>query len=276
MIFKIGIIGLPNVGKTTLFNSLTNEYALSGNYFFTTINPNIGYLNIINDHFNVLSHHFKNRKIRYPQLQVHDIAGLIKNAHQGMGLGNQFLGHLQGIDVLIHVLRCYKDESVLHVENQINPIDDLETVNLELFYSDLEKIDNLQRKSKNFFHKMLPEEKNQLLQTMKLKLQTLVLQKITPTLNKIELEFIKHYNLLSFKPQLILVNHLTEQNNDPEIIKLKDKFCSQVNGPIIYFDPLLINERDVFTKLIKKVGKTLLDILKLGLFFTINETQIAG
>jgi hypothetical protein len=121
---KIGIIGLPNVGKTTLFNFLTSEQATTGNYFFTTISPNIGHFTILDQRFQTLQKLFPNLKTKFPSFLIYDVAGLLKNAHLGSGLGNEFLNQLQGINLFFHVIRFHREESIIHIENKVDPLND--------------------------------------------------------------------------------------------------------------------------------------------------------
>ena len=138
---KIGIVGLPNVGKSTLFNALTNAGAEASNYPFCTIEPNVGIVAVPDERLDVLAHLGTSNKIIPTTIEFVDIAGLVKGASQGEGLGNIFLGHIRGVEAIAHVVRCYNDENVTHVHGQIDPVGDVETINLELILSDLELIE---------------------------------------------------------------------------------------------------------------------------------------
>jgi len=138
---KIGIVGLPNVGKSTLFNALTNAGAEASNYPFCTIEPNVGIVAVPDERLDVLAHLGTSNKIIPTTIEFVDIAGLVKGASQGEGLGNMFLGHIRGVEAIAHVVRCYDDENVTHVHGQIDPVGDVETINLELILSDLELIE---------------------------------------------------------------------------------------------------------------------------------------
>jgi GTP-binding protein YchF len=138
---KIGIVGLPNVGKSTLFNALTNAGAEASNYPFCTIEPNVGIVAVPDERLDVLAHLGTSNKIIPTTIEFVDIAGLVKGASQGEGLGNMFLGHIRGVEAIAHVVRCYNDENVTHVNGQIDPVGDVETINLELILSDLELIE---------------------------------------------------------------------------------------------------------------------------------------
>jgi len=135
---KLGIVGLPNVGKSTLFNSLTKAGAESANYPFCTIDPNVGVVTVPDYRLHVLGDMYQTKKIVPATIEFVDIAGLVKGASKGEGLGNQFLANIREVDAIVHVVRCFEDTNVVHVDGSINPIRDIETINLELIFSDLE------------------------------------------------------------------------------------------------------------------------------------------
>jgi GTP-binding protein YchF len=137
-----GIVGLPNVGKSTLFNALTKAGAASSNYPFCTIDPNIGIVNVFDPRLSVLAELSHSQQIVYATMKFVDIAGLVKGASQGEGLGNQFLSHIRETDAIVHVVRCFESEDIIHVGGEIDPIRDIETINLELILADLQSIEN--------------------------------------------------------------------------------------------------------------------------------------
>ncbi len=138
---KLGIVGLPNVGKSTLFNALTNLKAQSANYPFCTIDPNVGIVNVPDKRLDALAAIYHPKKITPAILEFVDIAGLVKGASQGEGLGNKFLSHIRQVDVIVHVVRCFTDENIIHVDGSVDPVRDINTINLELILSDIEVLD---------------------------------------------------------------------------------------------------------------------------------------
>ena len=135
---KLGIVGLPNVGKSTLFNSLTKAGAESANYPFCTIDPNVGIAAVPDARLKLLGDMYHSKKVTPAVIEFVDIAGLVKGASRGEGLGNQFLANIREVDAIVHVVRCFEDENIVHVDGSINPLRDIETINLELLFSDLE------------------------------------------------------------------------------------------------------------------------------------------
>ncbi len=138
---KLGIVGLPNVGKSTLFNALTNLKAQSANYPFCTIDPNVGIVNVPDKRLDALAEIYHPKKITPAILEFVDIAGLVKGASKGEGLGNKFLSHIRQVDVIVHVVRCFADENIVHVDGSVDPVRDINTINLELILSDIEVLD---------------------------------------------------------------------------------------------------------------------------------------
>ncbi|MBI3236787.1 MAG: redox-regulated ATPase YchF, partial [Chlamydiales bacterium] len=138
-----GIVGLPNVGKSTLFNALTRKAAAAANYPFCTIDPNVGIVDLIDSRLDVLSGMSKSKKVIYAAVNFVDIAGLVEGASQGEGLGNQFLTNIRETDAIIHVVRCFENDDVIHVAGKVDPISDIEVINLELVLSDLQMAENI-------------------------------------------------------------------------------------------------------------------------------------
>ena len=197
---KLGIVGLPNVGKSTLFNSLTKAGAESANYPFCTIDPNVGIVTVPDERLEVLQKIYGSERILPATIEVVDIAGLVKGASKGEGLGNQFLANIREVDAIIHVVRCFEDDKIIHVDGKVDPVRDIETINLELMFSDIEqverRIERVSRGAKN--DKELARELA-ILEDIKKHLED-GKKAITFDRTEEDKELIKAYNLLTDKP----------------------------------------------------------------------------
>ena len=204
---KLGIVGLPNVGKSTLFNSLTKAGAESANYPFCTIDPNIGIVAVPDERLRLLGDMYHSKKVTPATIEFVDIAGLVKGASKGEGLGNQFLSNIREVDAIVHVVRCFEDSNVVHVDGSVNPLRDIETINFELIFSDVEilerRIAKASRGAKN--DKELAKEVA-FLERIKAHLEDGKLARSLQVDDEDEQAWIASYNLLTYKPVIYAAN----------------------------------------------------------------------
>ena len=204
---KLGIVGLPNVGKSTLFNSLTKAGAESANYPFCTIDPNVGVVAVPDERLKLLGDLYHSKKVTPAVIEFVDIAGLVKGASKGEGLGNQFLSNIREVDAIVHVVRCFEDSNVVHVDGNVNPLRDIETINLELIFSDLEILERrIAKVAKGA--RMDKEQAKELamLERVKERLEDGKLAIGFETEDEDEEEYFKNLNLLTAKPVIYAAN----------------------------------------------------------------------
>ena len=233
---KLGIVGLPNVGKSTLFNAITKAGAESANYPFCTIEPNIGTVLVPDERIDVLSKMYETLKTTYATIEFVDIAGLVKGASRGEGLGNKFLSHIREVDAIVHVVRCFEDENIVHVNGTIDPIGDIETINLELIFADIEtitkRIERVSKQTKSGDKKAIHEL--ELLKNIKEKLEQGIPARMIEISDE-DKEVIRDAFLLTMKKMLYVANvnenQLLDIANDKnvnlvrELAKKENSYC---------------------------------------------------
>lgn len=288
---KLGIVGLPNVGKSTLFNAITKAGAEAANYPFCTIEPNVGVVTVPDERLKVLHEMYNSKKTIYTTIEFYDIAGLVKGASRGEGLGNKFLGHIREVAAIVHVVRCFEDPNVVHVDGKINPISDIETINTELILSDMEVLERrIQKTTKN-----LKGDKS--------------LQKELDLLNKVndflasgksaramelendEAEYVKGLDLLSYKPVIYAANVSEDDaasENNEYIQKVRDfaetegsdvvVVCAKIEAEMAELEDdekaMFLEEMGISESGLDKLVKSSYRLLDLISFLTAGEPEV--
>ena len=260
---KIGIVGLPNVGKSTLFNSITKAGAECANYPFCTIEPNVGVVAVPDERLDKLTEMYHPQKTTHAIVEFVDIAGLVKGASKGEGLGNKFLSHIRETDAICEVVRCFEDSNITHVDGSVDPIRDIETINFELIFADIETIDKRLDRAK----KMLKADKKyqleiDLLEKIKINLENGVPARSLEYSDE-ELPIVKDLWLLSSKPVLYVVNISEDQLNtwkDDEMVKKVQEYAKKEGSDIV---PLCVKIEEEISALDDSDKKEMLEALGL-------------
>ena len=293
MSLKAGIVGLPNVGKSTLFNAITKKHILAANYPFATIDPNVGIVTVPDKRMEVLNNMYIPERLIPTTYEFTDIAGLVKGASQGEGLGNKFLSHIRETDAVVEVVRCFEDTNILHVDGDVNPIRDIEVINLELILADLEIIQN--RLNKTSKKAQMTKNKEELKEIELLERIKENLEKNIPArklgLDEEEKKIISSFNLITLKPVIYVANVgeediLVGTNKYVEEVKKYAEqeqsetvmICAKIESELVelpddekqlFLEELQIDESGL-DKLIKKTYK----LLGLATYFTVGPDEV--
>lgn len=292
MSLTAGIVGLPNVGKSTLFNAITNSQVLAENYPFATINPNVGVVEVPDERMDEIVKLFHPKKVINTTFEFTDIAGLVKGASKGEGLGNQFLANIRQTDAIIHVVRCFDDPDIEHVEGSVDPVRDIEEINLELCIADLDTVENRLAK---VIRKAQTKEKdavqeNETLQKLKEALTAGKPVRLMELSDK-DREYLKNYSLLTAKPVIYVANMSDEEVSQPEqnayfqsVKKLADSegseciaICAKMEEELSGMEKdekkAFLEDLGIQTSGLDQIIKAAYHLLGLRTFFTVGEPE---
>ena len=288
---KLGIVGLPNVGKSTLFNAITKAGAEAANYPFCTIEPNVGVVTVPDERVTRLHEIYNSRRTIYATIEFCDIAGLVKGASKGEGLGNKFLGHIREVEAIVHVVRCFANDNIVHVDGRINPASDIDTINTELLLSDMEILDRRIQKTA----KMAKADKQ-------LQSELDLLNRIyawlgdgknarAMDLDEDEEAFVKTLGLLSYKPIIYVANvaddEVADADNNPYVQQVREiaasegaevvVICAEIGAEVAELDDeertLFLEELGIEESGLDKLIKASYSLLNLISFLTAGEDE---
>ena len=292
MSLKAGIVGLPNVGKSTLFNAITKKQILIANYPFATIEPNVGIVSVPDERLQKLEEMYHPRELKPATFEFVDIAGIVEGASKGEGLGNKFLSHIREVDAICEVVRCFDDTDITHVAGSVDPIRDVEIINLELALADLEIVENRIGKIKKKAE--TTKDKESLLEVSALEKSKESLEKNIPLrfveFTEEELFALKSFNLLTLKPHIYLANvSENDINEDNDYVKKLTEYANKENSKVIKVSAKIESElaelEDSDKKeLLKEIGieksgldklvETTYSLLGLKTYFTAGEPEV--
>ena len=290
---KIGVVGLPNVGKSTLFNAITNAWAESANYPFSTIEPNVGIVDVPDARLETLGKLYNTQKITPASIEFVDIAGLVAGASKGEGLGNKFLSHIREVDAIVHVVRCFENEKIIHVNGSINPLRDIEIINLELALADLEQVSKIYEKNAKLVKtgdKSLIQSVN-LTEKIKNALENNLPARSVTIESEEEMKIMKNLQLLSAKPVIYVANISEDDigNDDNEMVKVVKDYAQKEGAKVVVLSAKIEeelasldkDEREVFkeelgikTSGLEKLISASYDLLGLMSFLTAGEKEV--
>ena len=290
---KLGVVGLPNVGKSTLFNAITHAGAQAANFPFCTIEPNVGVVAVPDERLDKLASLYNSKKITPASIEFVDIAGLVKGASKGEGLGNKFLSHIREVDAIVHVVRCFEDENVIHVDNEVNPVKDIETINLELILADLESV---QRKYDKAVSMTKTGDKKYAVEAELLKRIVACLESEKPvrslTFTEEEKKYVNGLFLITDKPVIYAANiaeaDMGKSEDEIELVKQVKEFakkdgsetlviCAKTEEEISQLEPdeqeLFLNELGLKESGLNRLVKASYKLLGLISYLTSGEPE---
>jgi len=293
MSLTAGIVGLPNVGKSTLFNAITKQEILAANYPFATIDPNVGTVIVPDKRMEVLEEMYLPERIIPTTFEFTDIAGLVKGASNGEGLGNKFLSHIREVDAIVEVVRCFDDKNIIHVDGNVDPIRDIEVINLELIFSDLEIIENrinkIAKKAQTSKNKEDLKEYNLLLRIKENLENNIPARKLE--FDEEEQKILSGFRLITAKPMIYVANVSEEDiiNGENDYVKVVKEYASNENSKVVMIcakieSELAELELEEKTAFLKELGieesglssliKSTYSLLGLATYFTVGSDEV--
>ena len=292
MSLTAGIVGLPNVGKSTLFNAITKQNILAANYPFATIEPNVGVVTVPDKRLDFLNELYEPKSLVPTTFEFTDIAGLVKGASLGEGLGNQFLSHIREVDAIVEVVRCFNDNNIIHVEGEVDPVRDVEIINVELMLADLEVVDNrigrIGKKAAMTRDKEIAKEVEILTKAKESLESNIPLRRVE--FNEEELEILKNFNFLTLKPIIYMANVNEEDliNDDNKYVEDLKKYAANENSKVITVCAKIeseladlsdiekqefLNDLGIQESGLNKLIKSTYELLGLATFFTAGKDE---